>query len=307
MSDIGACHHIIYIIETKTAVTQGSPAAPSVLGSWSGSGWTSNTEDDSKEPEEEEAEILPLDENGRIVFPKVDEESKSDEDPKDIVDKTASKTKDHFDDHPRKPEVSWEASLKAQRDVLKVLKAHNEVDMALTESREELHDETVLSLLSSLSGIEVLDRSSELESHPSSPTSSDVARNEERDDSLSSFNDSVEVFLAKQAREDEIITLSSDSDTSGVTTPVDDPEEDKSKASLDTKPRRGPPEFTFRGTRYVWNVQAQGALYPGGFVDDLASMGIPRELWPFPDDVKDEIDDTTTEECCDYKQDGKED
>ena len=63
----------------------------------------------------------------------------------------------------------------------------------------------------------------------------------------------------------------------------------------------------FLGTRYRWNVPAQGTFYPGGFADDLAHVGIPRELWPFPVDVKDEITNNP-EDCCDvYKQEGKED
>ena len=281
-------------LDRKLLVTQGSPVSASTLQSWSGSGWASTADEESRDSLDEVAVILPLDEDGRIQAGTGEENPGQVPIPEEVHERSL------------KPEVSWEASMKAQDDVLKVLHADDKVDLALTESREELHDETVLSLLSSLSGIEVLDRSSELESHPRH--SSDEARNYERDDSFSSFNDSVEVFLAKQAKEDEIITLSSGSDTSGVATPTDDPVENVPKASSsDVKFKRGPPpEIGFLGTRYRWNVPAQGTLYPGGFVDDLAHMGIPRELWPFPVDDE-EITTTTPEAGCDYKHEGKED
>ena len=136
-------------LDRKTLVTQGSPASPSTLQSWSGSGWTTATEEESKESIEDEAVIHQLDEDGRIITGTVDEPDQT---------PATSPTLEEAPERSLKPEVSWEVSMKAAEDVLKVLHDEDGVDLALTESREELHDETVLSLLSSLSGIEVLDR-----------------------------------------------------------------------------------------------------------------------------------------------------
>ena len=66
-------------------------------------------------------------------------------------------------------------------------------------------------------------------------------------------------------------------------------------------PKKTPSEITFQGRRYRWDVPARVAHYPGGYIDDLIYMGIPRELWPFP--VDGETKDETTDADCGYKHD----
>ena len=264
------------------------PNSPKTLKSWSGSGWASDNDGKSKDSLGEEATICQLDEDGRIMEgAKVDKEGT-------VELPTLPKLK---------PEVSWEASYNAQKAV----------NLVLTESWEERHDETVASLLSSLSGMEVLDRSSELESNPEEvDLSSDNARDTDGDDPISTTYDSVEVFLAKKPREEDIITLESSSSTSpDDTTPDDEPEEGTTRSSPGREPRRGPGEFSFMGTRYRWKVPAQVAHYPGGYVDDLAFMGIPTELWPFPVDGANKDDpeeeDNNPEANCECNHDEKND
>ena len=118
---------------------------------------------------------------------------------------------------------------------------------------------------------------------------SDDARN--RVDSNSTLDDSVEIFLAKRAKEEEIVTLSSgSSDSSGSTPPEEDPDVGTTRASPRNEPKPGPGQITFLGRRYNWVVPAQVAEYPGGFIDDLIAMNIPVELWPFkPEVVEDEV------------------
>ena len=161
---------------------------------------------------------------------------------------------------------------------------------------DEKLDNSIASLASSLSGIEVLDRSSELESHPRDfTTSSDEARNREIDDSLPDFDDSVEVFLAKQRQEHEIVTVSS-SDSDNVT-PKEDPEgDDKKKLTGFTRPSPTG-NVTFQGTRFHFVYPEVASFYPGAYVDDLAACSIPRELWPFGQDDGN-TKDTQAEDCC---------
>ena len=268
------------------------PNSPSTLKSWSGSGWSTKDDEESKESTDEEAIIRPLDEDGRIVETSQDSPTEPPTPPS------------------LKPETSWEASYKAQKEVLRVLEGMRDG----TESQEERHDETVASLLSSMSGIDVLDRSSELESHPEDAnTSSDDAGDTEGDDPISTTYDSVEVFLAKKPREDEIVTLDSSSSSGpGDTTPVDEPEDGTDRSTHGNEPKRGPGEISVHGTRFRWSVPDQVALYPGGFVDDLVYMGVPSDLWPFPvedvnkdDTPKDE--NTNPEANCKCKHDGEDD
>ena len=161
--------------------------------------------------------------------------------------------------------------------------------------------------MSSLSGIGVLDRSSELESFVrDSPTTSDVERNTDTE-SVVSFNDSVEVFLAKQRREESILTVST-SESSGDNSPTADPVDGTTGSARGTALRRRssftPGMISYQGATYRWNVASPGVLYPGGFVDDLASCGIPKELWPFPVDAEPEVK-TPDAGCDDCKEDDK--
>ena len=256
-------------METKKS----PPGSPATLKSWSSSGWVDdNTDDPIEDLEDDVVEVLPLDEDGRIV-----EESTKEATPTML-----------------KPEKSW----------LDSIKAAEEVNLVLAESREEQLDETVLSLMSSLSGIGVLDRSSEQESlvrDSFSLSSSDDARDIEADESVS-FNDSVDVFLAKYRRE-EIITVST-SESSGHNSPTVGPVDGASRSSSSTTPKRGPGEITFQGAVYKWNVPPLAAHYPGQFVDDLINMEIPRELWPFPVNGADEVK-TPDAGCGECKSDAE--
>ena len=249
--------------------------SPSTLTSWSGSGWA--TEDDKEDDESPEVTIImPLDDEGRFLN-KVPDLSKASQVPRSL-----------------KPEKSWEASYKAEKDV----------DLVLAESREERMDETFLSLMSSLSGIDVLDRSSELESLVRDSTSTSTSSEEagqENSETGSIFDDSVEVFLAKH-REEEIVTLSTDSDTSGNNTPEAGPTGSMiGPATQGSMPVEGPGEISILGRRFRWNVPALVAEYPGGFIDDLVYMGVPRELWPFPPVDGEQDDDDNPDDGCDYK------
>ena len=284
-------------LEAKLEVTPpNSPQSIKTLESWSGSGWVTEDDQDSKEScggsdeastngeaEDEEVTIVPLNQYGRIMGPTGFEGQ---------IFGPALQPRPTF-----KPETSWEASHKAEKDYKK----------AKDEEMAKL-DETVTSLASSLSGIDVMDRSSDLEtSNPrDATTSSDDARNKDDEDSLPSLNDSVEVFLAKRVAEEEIITLDTSS-SSGDTTPDDEP-----KGGADTNAvKQGSGEFSIQGRRFQWMAPAQAALYPGGFVDDLILCGVPRELWPFPvdgqnEDTKDE-DTPTDDGCSKYKHADEED
>ena len=247
------------------------PPSPSTLKSWSGSGWeTNDDEGDKAESTDDDDDIMvikPLDALGRII--------QEDAPPPSPGVGARPKLK-------LKPEVDWETSIKAAEEARKAMETNSDGSL----------NETVLSLVSSLSGIEVLDRSSELESNPrEATTSSDDARNRD-DDSNSTFNDSVEVFLAKKTREEDIVTLStgsSSSDSSGITPPEEDPDDGATRTSPGSEPKRGPGQITFQGRRFNWMVPAQVAEYPGGFIDDLVYMGIPRELWPYPVDGEDQV------------------
>ena len=254
------------------------PNSPATLKSWSSSGWINEDEDDhpNQDSEDDIEIILPLDADGRII-----------KEPKDDTDNTGE---------PRKPEKDWISSYNAEK----------EVNLVLAESREEQHDETIMSLMSSLSGIDVLDRSSELESlvRDSPTTSSDEARNTETE-SVVSFNDSVEVFLAKH-REEDILTVSTTSESSGVISPTAGPVAGIDRSSPGAEPKRGPGLITYQGATYHWNVPPQVAHYPGGYADDLAFMGIPRDLWPFQVDGEDEIKNPDAG-CDDCNDDAKKD
>ena len=254
------------------------PNSPATLKSWSSSGWINENEEDRSDPEsDDEVKILPLDADGRFAQDQP-EPAKQER------------------DEPTKPEKDWLTSYKAAQDV----------NLVLAESREEQHDETVLSLMSSMSGIDVLDRSSELESLVrDSPIYSSDERNTGAESELS-FNDSVEVFLAKH-REESILTVST-SESSGDNSPTADPEGGTTGPTRSNEPKRGPSfmpgMFTYQGATYRWNVPPQGVQYPGGFVDDLAWCGIPKELWPFPVDAEPEVKnpDAGCDEC---KEDDK--
>ena len=280
---------VMNFIKEKT-----SPDSP-----WSGSGWATEEErDDTEDPDEDEPTMVPLDQDGRMIPASLMI-------PPKLFPEAGNITP------PLKPERSWEESYKAQKDV----------NLVLTESREERHDETVLSLMSSMSGIDMLDRSSELESiiRDAQTTSSDDSARfhdlelndsmpdlddsiQDLDESIQDPDDSVEVFLAKH-RESEIVTLDSSS-SSGGSTPGQGP-----MAESTTSP--GPsatgdvPEITYQGSRYKWTVSNEVAFYPGAYIDDLVAVGIPPELWPFK--TNEETDDAKTEECChDYKQKNEE-
>ena len=59
------------------------------------------------------------------------------------------------------------------------------------------------------------------------------------------------------------------------------------KEEEDTNPapsgRDGPGIFSIDGTRYRWTIPRYPIkFYPGAFVDDLLTMGVPTKYWPFP-------------------------
>ena len=166
-------------------------------------------------------------------------------------------------------------------------------------------DNPNVSITSLISGISVLDMSPcnsskdglNLESDEECDEASPEARRyQELEDSFDYYNDSVELFLAKNCQEGEIVTVStsSSSKSPAVTDPAD--------VSDEYDPVWTPPgRLLVKGKDDGKPVLR--TFYPGAYIDDLTAGAIPPEVYPIPRALFAEADEGTEAEAtgCDCK------